>query len=70
MIPAVCDQTLGVECVDCGEIVAVCWMDEHIPESLWNRAALTLSGAVPCAQNRDNACALCEREFDQTLVFS
>ena len=57
--PEPCDQTLGVLCLDCDTLIAVCWSDEHIPESLWNRACLSDSGANPCEQSRDDHCALC-----------
>lgn len=58
--PAACDQTLAVVCLDCHLQLAVCWMDQHIPESLWNRACQNDPEAVPCQQNRDDVCALCE----------
>jgi len=62
--PEVCDQTLGVACTDCGELLHVCWQDDHIPESLWNRAAPAWpKDAVPAAQSRDNVCAICEEEI-------
>jgi hypothetical protein len=58
---AVCDQTLGVDCLDCNTNIAVCWMDDHIPESLWNRVCDCGydPGAKRCEQNRDDVCALC-----------
>lgn len=51
-----CDQTLGVECKECGGLLAWCWMDEHIPEALWNRA----EGGIPCERSREDYCAICE----------
>lgn len=57
--PEVCDQTLGVICTACKTVLAVCWMDDHIPESLWNRACAQDPQAKPCEQNRDNFCSLC-----------
>ncbi len=61
--PAVIDQTLGVECVDCGEMLAVCW-DDHVPESLWNRACANDPNAKPCGQGRDDHCGICGERFD------
>jgi len=61
--PEVCDQTLGVYCLDCNEGLVVCWMKEHIPESLWNRACTNDVDAVPCERDRDNYCAICGEEF-------
>lgn len=55
----VCDQTLGVSCIECHALLAFCWMDDHIPESLWNRACESDDEAKPCEQNRDDHCALC-----------
>lgn len=57
--PAPCDQTLAVVCLDCRLQLAACWGDEHIPESLWNRACLNIPSYVPCPQNRDDVCAIC-----------
>lgn len=57
--PEVCDQTLGIVCVDCLEGIAVCWGDDHIPETLWNRACYFDSDAIRCEQNREDFCALC-----------
>jgi hypothetical protein len=59
VVSEVCDQTLGVLCLDCGTILAVCWGDDHIPESLWNRACENDKEANPCEQSRDDHCALC-----------
>lgn len=59
VVPEICDQTLGVSCLDCRSLVAVCWADTHIPESLWNRACVGQNSAHPCDQNRDDYCALC-----------
>ena len=53
------DQTLGVICLDCDMVLAYCWMDEHIPESLWNRACLSDDSAVPRKLSRENVCSLC-----------
>ena len=55
----VCDQTLGVACLDCKALLAWCWQDNHIPESLWNRAAAGDEELVPCEMDRDDHCALC-----------
>lgn len=63
--PAVCDQTLGVKCLDCDDLLCWCWCDRHVPESLWNRAAPAWPDAVPCAENRENVCALCGESFVQ-----
>ena len=62
--PEVCDQTLGVICLDCNTILAACWMDEHIPESLWNRACENDKEANTCEQNRDDYCSLCGEYMD------
>lgn len=67
----VCDQTLGLVCRECETLVAFCWMDDHIPESLWNRACTTDPNGKPCEQNRDDVCALCGDSVvgdDQTQV--
>lgn len=56
------DQTLGVECMACGLTLAYCWADEHVPESLWNRACKTSPTSKPCQENRDDVCAICEQE--------
>jgi hypothetical protein len=57
----VLDQTLGVTCADCGECLAHCWMDRHVSESLWNRAAAQdpTSSLRPCEQDRDDVCGVC-----------
>jgi hypothetical protein len=60
--PQVCDQTLGVMCSDCGELLAVCWADDHIAEDLWNAAAIP-PDAIPCKQNRADVCAICGEAF-------
>lgn len=57
--PETIDQTLGVQCRDCLATLAFCWQDNHIPESLWNRACENAADAVPCDQSRDDCCALC-----------
>jgi hypothetical protein len=59
----VCDQTLAVVCIDCDHQLAVCWMDEHIPESLWNRACANDCTSRPCEQSRDDVCAICEEKI-------
>jgi hypothetical protein len=67
IIPEICDQTLGVVCLDCNILVAVCWDGDHIPESLWNRVCARYVPAgdlVPCLQNRDDVCAICETFID------
>jgi hypothetical protein len=57
---AVCDQTLGVRCDDCDEILSVCWMDEHCSEALWNRAAARDPvNFKACEQSRHDVCFLC-----------
>lgn len=61
--PEFCDQTLGVRCLDCNRLVAVCWGDEHVPESLWNRACENDSEANSCEQSRDDYCAICEERL-------
>lgn len=61
------DQTLGLACEGCGEPVAHCWRDEHIPERLWNRACANDPKANRCEQDRDDVCALCDAEIDKTL---
>lgn len=58
--PDIVDQTVGVICRDCGELVAVCWYDEHIPEDVWNRACLSDNDGHPRPTNRSNVCAICE----------
>lgn len=57
---AVCDQTLAVVCADCDMHLAACWRDEHIPESLWNRACENDPSCKPCEQGRDDVCAICK----------
>lgn len=58
------DQTLGLVCLGC-DLVVYCWMDEHVPERLWNRACEDDPGGNPCKQDRDNVCALCEAEIEE-----
>ena len=68
--PAVCphehlasevlDQTGGVACNDCNTILAYCWDDHHVPESLWNRLAAQDTQAIACEQSREDVCAICE----------
>jgi len=55
----VCDQTGGVACTDCQTLLAYCWADDHIPESLWNRLAAQDPEAKPCEQSRDDVCGIC-----------
>ena len=67
--PETVDQTLGVACTDCHRLLAWCWADHHVPESLWNRACKweaptgTAAGAVPCEQDRDDFCAVCDERI-------
>ena len=63
-----CDQTLGLACEDCGDPVAHCWMDEHIPERLWNRACTNDPDGNRCEQDRDDICALCDAEIDKAIT--
>jgi len=64
--PEICDQTLGVVCTDCNVLVAFCWSDDHIPESLWNRVCTQRPDeGNPCEQNRDDHCALCGEVIEQ-----
>lgn len=65
----VVDQTLGVTCPDC-EYQAACWMDEHVPESIWNKACKNTEGCKPCEQNRDDVCFLCGTKFTVTFEAS
>ena len=58
--PDTVDQTLGVVCLDCDTLLAWCWMERHIPESLWNRVCVLDADCRPCEQNRDDVCAVCE----------
>jgi hypothetical protein len=60
----VMDQTAGVACKDCNTTLAYCWMDNHIPESLWNRLCDQDPQAKRCEQNRDNICGICKEAFD------
>ncbi len=60
----VCDQTLGLACTECNDIVRVCWGDEHIPESMWNRACENDADGVPCAESRVDVCALCGESIE------
>ncbi len=62
--PEVCDQTLGVICLDCKALLGCCWADEHVSEAVWNRACENDDEAVPCKQNRDDHCFLCGDSFD------
>lgn len=64
VIPEVCDQTLGVDCMDCGANLAVCWRDEHVPEDLWNRSCKNADDAVPCEQDRPDYCAICGKHIN------
>lgn len=36
--PAICDQTIGIVCLDCNKYLHVEWMEDHIPVPLWNEA--------------------------------
>ena len=58
--PEAVDQTLGVVCLDCDALLHWCWMDNHIPETVWNRACKNEPEAKPCAQNRADRCAICD----------
>ena len=58
-----CDQTVGVLCHDCNTLLAYCWMDEHIPESLWNRLAAQVPTLRACEQNRDDVCGICSENI-------
>jgi hypothetical protein len=64
VVSHVCDQTLGVLCLDCNTILGCCWMDEHLPESLWNRVCIYDRDAKPCEQSRDDHCFLCGEKFE------
>lgn len=71
VVSEVCDQTLGVVCLECCVLLTYCWMSDHIPESLWNRACESDNEAVPCEQNRDDHCAICgeaNMSEDQRIV--
>lgn len=57
------DQTVGIRCLECGKHVAVCWYDEHIPQTLWNKACLNDPGAIPCEDPKENFCALCDEKI-------
>jgi hypothetical protein len=59
--PEVVDQTLGVACLDCDELLYYCWGSEHVPESIWNRACESGRSCRPCEQSRDDRCAICHR---------
>jgi len=59
----VLDQTGGVACCDCNAILAYCWMDNHIPESLWNRLATQCDKVYPCERSRDDVCAICSERI-------
>ena len=63
IVAEACDQTLGVACNDCNLLLAVCWQDQHIPETLWNRVCDADPDCARCEQNRENFCALCEEEI-------
>lgn len=66
VLPVPADQTLGVQCWTCRELIAACWADEHIPESLWNRACAHPNdlGAIPSEQNREDVCAICKEPIE------
>lgn len=57
--PGWADQTLAVVCMDCDLQLAVCWMDDHISECLWNQACLNDANANRCEHNRVDVCAIC-----------
>lgn len=61
----VLDQAGGVVCNDCNKVLAFCWADDHIPESLWNRLCAQDPNARPCAQNRDDVCGICEEPIQE-----
>ncbi len=58
------DQTLGVLCADCGTVLAYCWGDTHVPESMWNRAADQDPNARRCDQSRDDVCGVCQEAIE------
>jgi len=64
----VLDQTGGVGCADCNALLAVCWGDKHIPESLWNRLCTQDPEAIPCEQSRDDFCAICGETIQKAEV--
>ncbi len=57
--PEVVDQTLGVGCLDCDTLLCWCRTENHVPESVWNRACKNDTTARLCEQNRDDHCAIC-----------
>lgn len=59
----VLDQTLGVECNTCYHLLAYCWMDEHLPESLWNKACINDVDCNVCDEDRDDYCVICRRQI-------
>lgn len=59
VVARVCDQTLGVACIDCKTLLAWCWAENHVPESLWNRVAATDPDSNACDHDRDDVCAIC-----------
>lgn len=66
VVPRVLDQTAGVECLDCGVVLAYCWKNHHVPRELWNRACdnqASGDGWLKC-DPIPNACALCERSVE------
>jgi hypothetical protein len=65
LAPEVVDQTLGVKCLDCDVLVAVCWDDDqHIPETLWNRACANDPNFIRTEHDRPDVCALCEATIE------
>jgi hypothetical protein len=62
--PEICDQTIGVVCLDCNDRLAVCWMKDHVSESLWNRACQNDAEATPTQESRDNVCAICGENIE------
>lgn len=61
--PEVCDQTLGVVCLDCKSVIAFCWGEDHASENLWNKACDNDISAIPCEQDRDSVCAICGEDI-------
>ncbi len=73
--PYVADQTLGAECLDCS-VSHVCWMDDHVPEALWNKALAYVQtrpaapgeddwrDGIPCPDSREDVCAICQQKIE------
>jgi hypothetical protein len=56
----------GVVCLDCDQILAVEWMDDHVPSTLWNEA---VHQSVVCGDADSSGLQPCEDPADTVGMF-